>query len=169
MSSNLQVLKEERWFLRTPQKQKDGAEQNRNYGIDYRYSVCYSLLHYLNCGHNKDQGKEVITNLYNSVKEKKTWQEKEFVELIPLADNLGHVAIDKADGMYPLILYANRKRDYAYERSVKDLLDNYETIYDCLKDHSITDWTWDFQVELSKKVPFNYKEAVERTASQSLY
>ncbi|OHB79963.1 MAG: hypothetical protein A2Z25_08345 [Planctomycetes bacterium RBG_16_55_9] len=164
MSRELEVLKKGKWFLRTEQASNGDREQSgRNYTIDYRYAICYSLLNYLNeCGHNKDAGKEVLKDLSESVsKSEPNKQPDNFIELIPLAEKKGLVAVDKARGMFPLVLYSDSKnRNLAYEYAVKDVSDNYDNIYPLLEGYSVEDWDEEFQAKFSD-VPFCYKENVE--------
>lgn len=177
------VIEEGRWFLNSHNSDGNGT---REYEVDYRYAICYSLL---NCLHPsgdgtmanvveplfeadaQKQGKMVLQQLQDAISQEKYWQKDHFVEAIPFtyerngSSKTGYVIIDKANGMYPLVLYSESPgRLKAYQNALDDVSSLYENdVYPLLKNHTVADWDPTFQ-EATKKVPWNYG-AEEQTAT----
>lgn len=159
MSRNdLQVLKEGDWFLGYDGEQTD-------YDIRYSYVICRALLHYLQTrGYDHDTGKTVLNDLKRNFEDKAHFRvgngSGEFLELLPLSDNMGFVVVDHSAGMYPQVLYGSdvkrdgKPRDAAFELQLKEVIDNYDDVHSFLKGHTTERWTQEFQEELFKKAKF---------------
>ena len=188
MSTPRIVTEEGRWFLNSRYGSKGKNEDGREYEIDYRYGICYSLLNYLRPYRNgeienvvgplldtdvREDGKEVLEQLRNAITKTECWQKDNFLRAIPFEYEFngsaatGYVIIDEADGMYPLVLYSGTQgRLNAYERALQDVSTLYENhVYPSLKDRVVNDWDREFQKKVSH-IPWNYakeKETVSAT------
>lgn len=177
------------WFLNSHSHSSNGDGGSRQYQVDYRWAICYSLLNFLhptggatrqaNTTRSTETlfdstgGKKVLENLRQALSAKTYWVEEGFIEVFPFeaesnGDDLnGYVVVDKADGMYPLVLYSSSGRDTAYREALDDVIQLYDEIYPHLSQAGGTgDWDEDFQSNKIAKIPWNYApEAVSLEGS----
>ncbi|MBD0389594.1 MAG: hypothetical protein ICV54_24595 [Nostoc sp. C3-bin3] len=155
MSRYVEICKKPEWFL-AQAKQEDGR---LGYPIYYRYAICYSIAQNITKpGKNLEWITQEMNELIKSFKEKKLYICDDFLELYPLAENTGFVLVDQTDSYYPLIIYAERlekedkkSRVYAFGKSLDDINENLENIYNQLLGLMYGEiWDEKFQKELSK-------------------
>lgn len=163
MSRKLRILDEDDWFLG-----KDGCE---GYPVSYRYALCYSLRRYLEkCDYDENRGCQALKYLRDAIASGANYSEKDFAELLPLKSG-GFVVVDQADGMFPLVLYANsrddvesRQRVSAYEKSLEDVMNAYNAIFRYFRARSTQVWDQAFQTGLWKAAGFAYPVNIEASA-----
>jgi len=148
MGKRLRILEKDcwKWFLVTKDWAPDGQGDGK-YNTDYRYAVCYSLLHYLaKSDHDKNRGEQALRELCSCFDAGSNFSKEDFLEVLWLRDG-GFVVVDRAKGMYPLVCNRNN-RDHEYEQAAHDVLDNYDAVFSVLRDHRIDNWTKEFQEQL---------------------
>ena len=163
MSRDLEILRKDEWFL--------GADNCQKYPIYYRYVICYSLLSYLNnVLFDKNEGLKVLQELQKAINDESYFKKKKFIELFPLKENWGFVVVDQADGIYPLIIYSEKRetelgavtrsqRVAAFQLSLNKVIEKYDEIYDTIKQHDLSDWSKEFQENLFRAVGFEYTDS----------
>lgn len=163
MARDLKILNEGEWFL--------GKDDCEGYPISYRYVICHSLLSYLNSVQfDKVKGLEVLQKLKERIESKRDFHEDDFIEMFPLSEDWGFVIVDQSDGIYPLVIYSQKRetdlgvvkhseRVSAFDVSLYDVIEKYDAIYDALNQHGLIDWDKDFQEKLFRSVGFEYKES----------
>ncbi len=147
MPRDLRILNENSWFL----------SEEQEYPIFYRYVICYSLLFYFNANNSREKGKKALEFLHDALIDgMMTIRNSDFLDLYPIEDGKIFLIIDQSNGIYPLVLYSDevireghKGRVYAFQKSVEDILSNYDDIYEKLLTITFPDgWTEDFQKEL---------------------
>ncbi len=165
MPRDLEIFKRDDWFLK--EEQRDNG--NPGYPIYYRYAITYSIAkNVLDTQYKNDKGKdqewviEEIDNLIKSIEENKPYKSDDFIELYPLAGNMGYVLIDQTDSYYPLMFYSSannrsgKPRVNALKYSLEDIKQGLDEIYNKISQlETIKKWTPGFQRQLYCLFPDN--------------
>ena len=155
MGRQVKILKKRDWFL--------GKDSKQDYPINYRYVICYALLSLLSRnGFDKKATREKLHELEGSINSGRHFLETGFLEVIALEGEWGLVVVDQSGGIYPLILYSNKRqggnvdeRITAFENSLEDVIQNYNAIFSYFQGHSLASWDQNFQEGLFEAAKFN--------------
>lgn len=163
MPRDLRILNQGEWFLQ--EEKRDGG--NPGYPIYYRYAIAYSIANTILNGKTKDWVAKEIEQLITSIKEKKPFVSKDFVEVYPLVEDKGYVLVDQTNSYYPLIFYSlfpernGKRRDTPLMHSLQDIKNGLDQIYEKLSElRTIDDWTPEFQQELFELFPVNQSSLI---------
>ena len=119
--------------------------------------MCFVALYtrYLEeCEYDESKGKQVLEKLRAVIfnQEEKYYKKENFIELFKLEDDWGIVIVDQADGIFPLVLYTEKRDDVehtervsAFLNSVDELMSQYESIFQFLKCNQTDEWDINFQ------------------------
>jgi len=188
MASTPHIVTEEgHWFLNSRHGSQEENGNDREYEVDYRYAICYSLLNYLRPSKNgeienpvgplletpvREDGKKVLLQLRDAIGKEECWQKDDFLKAVFFeyehngSSETGYVIIDEANGMYPLVLDSGTYgRLSAYQRALEDVSALYENeVYPLLKSHTVNDWNQAFQEKVSG-ISWNYAEKKEAVSA----
>jgi hypothetical protein len=157
MGRNLRILREEDWFL--------GKDDHQNYSINYRYVICYALLSFLSKNdYGKGAGRRKLEKLQEKILAGDHFMERDFLEVFFLEGDGGLVVVDQSEGIFPLILYSNirtdvdkRERVFAFEKSLEDVIKNYDAVFEYFEGETVDSWNENFQKGLHERAGFSYE------------
>jgi hypothetical protein len=158
MGRKVRILEEDAWFL--------GKDAKQNYPINYRYVISYALLSFLlENDFDKENALEKLKELKGAIDNGETLQGTSFLDVFVLEDNWGLVVVDQLGGVYPLILYSEKRQGAEAEErltpfaiSLEEVIQKFEAVFAYFEGHTVDSWDKEFQEGLFEKAGFTYKE-----------
>lgn len=108
---------------------------------------------------------EKLKKLKGAIDNGETLQGTGFLDVFVLEEDWGLVVVDQLGGIYPLILYSEKRQDAEAEErltpftiSLDEVIQKFETVLTYFEGHTVGSWDKEFQEGLFEKAGFTYKE-----------